>query len=705
MTAPCDTEGTPEAREEEQEIVLRLGDILPRVPGHLLKPGPHEPMSKIRFSVDELAEKISRGRASVPLERLASVCPDVFRNSSGFPGEQEIQLPLQKLLEQVGLVAPKASASNGMPKEQLTQARAQAGKIIEGAAAAATAGGAAMVDPFASPRAVIPAPISVATPAAPLPATPSVAVAAATVEEKVRTEEAGGVAPQPARIAKAISAARQILGIFARATQGESQAVPDEKHAEEKTPVSKEKAPAPAEQIALEKTPAPEPVATAKVAVEPVTQPVPAGCVSLRVLPIYRLLPSEILWKGPRPSETVRAVVPLAAIDAQLAGGHVEIPLGDFIKALPEDLRGSVNEVPDTQVWIPLDEIFQNLPPDHLFHMPALGAEVATGSDERFAPAKPEPEKKEATECEVGVETAAEPSGPIGRLVVEEGDAVVAEPAKSTTADRDDKASDQVPSPAEPAAAVEETPEAKEVAAEAVAEPSPEILADVMPEAVKVAVVVGEIAGQKEMENLPAAAAPAESAPISQEPETAETFIAPQAQAERAPELPAASPAQTSAQAPARAPWMRGFQVPPPRLFSGSSAPAEAPSEGTPAEAAPQPAATPEAKRTADFLANQNGIFAAAAFVQGAVFASADFPRKPDLDALRDFMGSFVDHARESGQRLGWNRVLTIACEGFHATAVVRDTHFIVALHYDRVLPTLAHDALILAADDLSRAG
>jgi hypothetical protein len=95
-------------------------------------------------------------------------------------------------------------------------------------------------------------------------------------------------------------------------------------------------------------------------------------------------------------------------------------------------------------------------------------------------------------------------------------------------------------------------------------------------------------------------------------------------------------------------------------------------------EVPPQAAPTPEAKRTADFLANQNGVFAAAAFVQGAVFASEDFPRKPDLDALRDFMGSFVDEARESGQRLGWNRVLTIACEDFYATAVVRETHFIV---------------------------
>jgi hypothetical protein len=114
--------------------------------------------------------------------------------------------------------------------------------------------------------------------------------------------------------------------------------------------------------------------------------------------------------------------------------------------------------------------------------------------------------------------------------------------------------------------------------------------------------------------------------------------------------------------------------------------------------------ATPEAKRTVDFLAGQPGIFAAAAFVAGAVFASSDFPRKPDLDALRDFMGAFIEGATESGRRLGWNRVLTIPCEQFHLTAVVRETHFVVALHHDRVLPALTYEALVAAAEDLSKA-
>ena len=152
---------------------------------------------------------------------------------------------------------------------------------------------------------------------------------------------------------------------------------------------------------------------------------------------------------------------------------------------------------------------------------------------------------------------------------------------------------------------------------------------------------------------------------------------------------------------------MRGFQVPPPRVFATASEPpitAAEPTPQPPVETAPSAAATPEAKRTADFLASQTGVIAAAAFVEGAVFASEDFPRKPDLDTLRDFMGTFIGLAEASGRRLGWHRTLTIACEQFHLTAIVRERHFIVALHHDRSLPAAAYDALVQAADDLTKA-
>jgi hypothetical protein len=163
------------------------------------------------------------------------------------------------------------------------------------------------------------------------------------------------------------------------------------------------------------------------------------------------------------------------------------------------------------------------------------------------------------------------------------------------------------------------------------------------------------------------------------------------------------SPAAT-VQAPSPTPWMHGVQVPPPRLFSSAVTPDEPPPAPAPAEpVSPPPAPAPEAKRTADFLANQPGVFAAAVFVEGAVYASETFPPKPDLDALCDFMAAIIDETRESAQRLGWNGTLTIACDQFHLTAVVRETHFVAALHYDRVLSSLAHETLVAAADELGK--
>ena len=582
MSVPCD----PEPHEEEQDIVLRLADILPRVPAHLLKPGSHDAMSCVRFTVEELAEKIAHGRVSVPLARLASACPEVFRDSESFPADQEIQLPLQKLLEQVGLVAPKPPAANGIPGDQVAQARAQASRIIETA------------NPPPDPEA----------------------------------HEAPG-------ISKAISTARQFFGLFGRfkpSPEPTPSKEPPKISPRESKPVPEEKQPVPS---------------TSEKAPEPTPPPaVPANSISLRVLPIFRLLPGDVLVQNriPPQAQDTRVVIPLSVIDPQLIGGHVEIPLEDFIKALPGELRPIINPVPKAQVWIPLDEIFQSLPPDHLFYMPPLGPipEPAAAPVQPSQSPEPVPPSPESTE----------PGNP-------------AEPVQELAAD---------PIPDSPSQAITSTTEPPPMN-----EPSPQV-----------------VSADQETKSEP-------TPPAVETPSPSAEFAPPSS---KAPLLTAALPTSaeppppTSAPPPSRAPWMRGFQIPAPRLFAGENTPAEVHSEPIPVDPIAPPPPTPEAKRTADFLASQPGIFAAAAFVQGAVFASADFPRKPDLDALRDFMGAFVDRAQESGRRLGWNGVLTIACEQFHITAVVCESHFIVALHHDRVLTSLAHDAVIVAANDLSEA-
>lgn len=523
MTAPRDPQGPPETPEEDHEIVLRLGDILERVPQHLHKPGQHDPSIEVRFAVDELAEKMARGRVAVPFKRLADACPGVFKPGEDFPTEPEIALPLQKLLARVGLVARKGEAR----------------------------------EPAERPRAE-------ATPARqPAPA------------------QGGG-------FGRAFS---QLFGFGGR----------QEPPADKARPAAR---PQPREEKAA--------------------QPKAGGggrCISLGALPIFRLLPGDILRPGEMPGPEARVELPLELIEPQLAAGHVELPLEQFRAAMPEELRGMLNEVPGARIWIPLGEIFQNLPPDHLYYMP-LEELAVPGAAKAAAPA-------EAAAAEEAP-AASEPQG--GQEPVEVNNA----------------------------------------------EPEPEP----QPEA------------QVEPERVPE---PAAEAGRELEPK-AEAQPEPEAQAEPVPQP------EPELEAPP-APWMRGFRTPPPVLFParGTAAAAEEAESPVAPEPPQAPAPTPEAKRTVDFLAAQPGIFAAAAFMERAAFASTDFPRVPDLDALRELMGGFAEQVRRSVQRLGWSGVATFGCGGHYATAVVRARHFIVALHHDRVLPQLAQDALTAAAEELGK--
>jgi hypothetical protein len=63
----------------DKEIVLTLGDVLPRIPQQLLKPGTHDGNREIRFKIGDLRSDIARGKATVPLSRIARVCPEIFQ--------------------------------------------------------------------------------------------------------------------------------------------------------------------------------------------------------------------------------------------------------------------------------------------------------------------------------------------------------------------------------------------------------------------------------------------------------------------------------------------------------------------------------------------------------------------------------------------------------------------------------------------------
>lgn len=100
--------GSPPAADE---IVLTLGDVLSRIPTPYLKPGNHDAKRELRFKINDLSSDIARGRAAVPLSRIAHLVPDIFTRQIDREEDMEVRLPLQKLVEQIGLLRSQPKAS------------------------------------------------------------------------------------------------------------------------------------------------------------------------------------------------------------------------------------------------------------------------------------------------------------------------------------------------------------------------------------------------------------------------------------------------------------------------------------------------------------------------------------------------------------------------------------------------------------------
>jgi hypothetical protein len=93
------------------EIVLTLGDVLSRIPAPYLKPGNHDAKRELRFKISDLSSDIARGRAAVPLSRIAHLVPDIFTRQVSRDEDMEVRLPLQKLVEQIGLLRSRPKNS------------------------------------------------------------------------------------------------------------------------------------------------------------------------------------------------------------------------------------------------------------------------------------------------------------------------------------------------------------------------------------------------------------------------------------------------------------------------------------------------------------------------------------------------------------------------------------------------------------------
>jgi hypothetical protein len=85
-----------------KEVILVLDDVLARIPTECLQPGLHDPDRELRLPTEDLVKGIARGRATIPLATLAARFPDIFQLPPAGLRDVAVQLPLQKLLQQLG---------------------------------------------------------------------------------------------------------------------------------------------------------------------------------------------------------------------------------------------------------------------------------------------------------------------------------------------------------------------------------------------------------------------------------------------------------------------------------------------------------------------------------------------------------------------------------------------------------------------------
>src|SRR5258708_6958229 len=75
--------GTQPDRGMPEMFEVSLGDLLRRVPETCVWPGRHDPGRVVRVPSAEICDGISKGRAELPLARLISLAPDIFRWEPG----------------------------------------------------------------------------------------------------------------------------------------------------------------------------------------------------------------------------------------------------------------------------------------------------------------------------------------------------------------------------------------------------------------------------------------------------------------------------------------------------------------------------------------------------------------------------------------------------------------------------------------------
>ena len=82
-------------------VNLEVGDFIDRIPPGFLGSAAVDRSRVVEFRASELYSDLSKGKASVPASTIYAKCPELFARAVSDEEDAEIQLPLQKLVEQL----------------------------------------------------------------------------------------------------------------------------------------------------------------------------------------------------------------------------------------------------------------------------------------------------------------------------------------------------------------------------------------------------------------------------------------------------------------------------------------------------------------------------------------------------------------------------------------------------------------------------
>lgn len=90
------------AASGNRQILLTVGDFLSKIPAHFINEKNADPAQKVSFDAADLYSDMTKGRASVPLSVIAEALPNIFKKRLTPEEDIEIQLPLPKIVAQMG---------------------------------------------------------------------------------------------------------------------------------------------------------------------------------------------------------------------------------------------------------------------------------------------------------------------------------------------------------------------------------------------------------------------------------------------------------------------------------------------------------------------------------------------------------------------------------------------------------------------------